>query len=117
MIKFKESKYIYLYSELIDMRMGFNKIQTLVAFSFSKIQIRHSVFMFCSKSRKIIKLYYEDDYGAWLLQNKLFDGPFKWPNGLEVGTRISKEQLEGLCMGLETVTSKKNFNNKNLNRL
>ena len=28
MIKFKESKNIYLYSENIDMRMGMNKIQT-----------------------------------------------------------------------------------------
>ena len=81
MISFKESKNIYLYSENIDMRMGINKIQ--------------------------IKMYYEDDYGCWLLQNRLFEGKFKWPKGLEIGTRISKEQLNGLCKGLEVIESKR----------
>ena len=41
MIKFKESKNIYLYSENIDMRMGMNKIQILVAVNFTKIENKH----------------------------------------------------------------------------
>ena len=72
MIKFKESKNIYLYSENIDMRIGMNKIQILVASNFTKIEIRHSVFVFCGtngrqmytskintydKKKKIIKNY------------------------------------------------------------
>ena len=106
MINFKESKNIYLYSENIDMRMGLNKIQLLVASNFSKIMIRHSVFVFCAKNGKTIKIYYEDDYGSWLLQNRLFEGKFKWPKGLDIGTKISKEQLNGLCKGLEVIESK-----------
>ena len=93
MISFKESKNIYLYSENIDMRMGMNKIQIIVGSNFSKMEIRHSVFIFCSNNGKTIKMYYEDDYGSWLLQNKLFEGKFKWPKGLEIGTKITKEQL------------------------
>ena len=46
MISFKESKNIYLYSENIDMRMGMNKIQIIVGSNFSKMEIRHSVFIF-----------------------------------------------------------------------
>lgn len=107
MIAFKESKNIYLYSENIDMRMGMNKIQILVAANFSKIEIRHSVFVFCSNNGKTIKMYYEDDYGSWLLQNRLFEGKYKWPKGLEIGTKISKEQLNGLCKGLEVIESRK----------
>ena len=76
MITFKESKKIYLYSENIDMRMGMKKIQILVASNFSKMEIRHSVFVFCSNNGKTIKMYYEDDYGSWLLQNKLFEGKY-----------------------------------------
>lgn len=64
MIKFSERRNIYLYSENIDMRMGMNKIQILVASNFTSIEIRHSVFVFCSNNGKTIKLYYEDDYGS-----------------------------------------------------
>ena len=108
MIKFNESKNIYLYSENIDMRMGMNKIQILVASNFTSIEIRHSVFVFCSNNGKTIKMYYEDDYGSWLLQNKIYEGKFKWPKGLEIGTKITKEQLNGLCKGLEVIESKSN---------
>lgn len=106
MIKFSESKNIYLYSEKVDMRMGLPKIQIIVASNFTKIEIRHSVFVFCSNDGKTIKMYYEDDYGAWLLQNRLFEKRFKWPRGIEIGTRIDKKQLEGLCKGLEVIESK-----------
>ncbi len=107
MIRFNESKNVYLYSENIDMRMGINKIQILIACNFSSIEIRHSVFVFCSNNGKTIKMYYEDDYGIWLLQNRLHEGKYKWPKGLEIGSKISKAQLEGLCKGLEVIESKK----------
>lgn len=107
MITFKESRNIYLYSENIDMRMGINKIQILIGSNFNNMEIRHSVFVFCSNNGKQIKIYYEDDYGSWLLQNKLFEGKFKWPKGLDIGTKITKEQLNGLCKGLEVIESRK----------
>ncbi len=56
MIKFSESKNIYLYSENVDMRMGMNKIQILVASNFTQIEIRHSVFVFCSNNGKIFRI-------------------------------------------------------------
>ena len=56
MIKFFESKNIYLYSENIDMRMGMNKIQILVACKLSKMEIRHSVFVYCSNKGKTLKI-------------------------------------------------------------
>ena len=114
MITFKENKKIYLYSENIDMRMGMKKIQILVASNFSKMEIRHSVFVFCSNNGKTIKMYYEDDYGSWLLQNKLFEGKFKWPKGLHIGTKISKEQLNGLCKGLEVIESRREKTSKGI---
>ena len=106
MIKFDENKNIYLYSENVDMRMGMPKIQLMVAMNFSKIEIRHSVFIFCSRDRKQIKLYYEDDYGCWLMQNRLHDGNFKWQKVLD-NVKITKNQLIGLCKGLEMIESYK----------
>ena len=106
MIHFEENKNIYIYSEKVDMRMGMPKIQMMVAMNFTKTEIRHSVFIFCSKDRKQIKLYYEDDYRAWLMQNRLHDGGFKWPSVLD-NVKITKTQLIGLCKGLEMIESYK----------
>ena len=52
------------------------------------------------------------DYGSWLLQNRLHDGRFKWPKGLEIGAKINRIQLEGLCKGLEVIESKKKKEDK-----
>ena len=104
MIHFDENKNIYIYSETMDMRMGLPKIQMMVVTNFSKIEIRHSIFIFCSKDRKQIKLYYEDDYGCWLMQNRLHEGGFKWPKLLE-SKKITKAELIGLCKGLEIIES------------
>lgn len=111
MIRFDEAKNVYIYSERIDMRMGLPKIQMMVAFNFSKIEIRHSAFVFCSKDRKQIRLYYEDDYGCWLLQNRLHDTNFKWPD-LSNNKIITKTQLIGLCKGLEMIESEKKKTHK-----
>ena len=111
MIKFNENKNIYLYSENVDMRMGMPKIQLMVAMNFSKMEIRHSVFIFCSKDKKQIRLYYEDDYGCWLLQNRLHDGSFKRRKVLN-NIKITKDQLIGLCKGLEMIESDKKRSNE-----
>lgn len=104
MIHFDGGKAIYVYSETVDMRMGLPKIQMMVAASFSKAEIRHSVFVFCSRDKKQIRMYYEDDYGSWLMQNRLHDGGFKWPS-LSGSKKITKAELAGLCKGLEVIES------------
>lgn len=48
------------------------------------------------------------------IQNKLFEGKFKWPKGLSVGTKISKEQLNGLCKGLEVIESRREKTSKEI---
>lgn len=107
MIEFKGQREIYLYSENIDMRLGINKIQILVGVNFKAEEIRNSLFVFCSSSNKIIKIYYEDEYGTWLMQTKLHEGKYKWPKGLQIGERISYQELKGLLKGLEVIESKK----------
>lgn len=87
------------------MKMGIYKIQQIVAFNFSPAEIINSIFIFCSRNKKIIKIYYENEYGFWLLQNRLTTGNFKWP---EIGERvkIDKRQLEWLFKGLDVIEHK-----------
>ncbi len=106
MLKFSEDRTVYIYGNRIDMRMGLNKIQILTALNFSRIEIVKSIFIFCSKDSKQIKIYYEDDYGAWLLQNRLFDTKFKLPKNLTSGVQINKYQLQMFLKGLDVIEQK-----------
>lgn len=87
------------------MRLGIYKIQQMVAFSFSPAEIINSVFLFCSKSKRMIKIYYENEYGFWLLQNRLTAGSFKWP---EIGEQVNidRRQLDWLLRGLDVIEHK-----------
>lgn len=95
-----------MYSERIDMRYGINKLQVLVASNFSRLEISHSVFVFCARNNKTVKIYYEDDFGIWVLQNRLFNGSFKLPKEIESGIKLDKTRLKMLCQGLSVIATK-----------
>lgn len=103
MIRFDKINRIRLYSGPTSMKMGIYKIQQLIAFSFSPAEMLNSVFVFCSKSRKCVKVYYEDEYGFWLLQNRITAGDFKWPEDENGRLTVDRRQLEWLLKGLDVV--------------
>ena len=103
MIRFDKINQIRLYSGPTSMKMGIHKIQQLIAFSFSPAEMLNSVFVFCSKNRKCVKVYYEDEYGFWLLQNRITAGDFKWPDAGDGKITVDRRQLEWLLKGLDVV--------------
>ena len=106
MVEFSKDRQIYIYGEATSMRFGIPKIQLLVAANFSKVEIMNSVFLFCSGDRKQIKIYYEDEYGAWLLQNKLYDQKFKLSKELKSGVKLTRTQLRMFLHGLDVIEQK-----------
>ena len=58
MIRFDKINQIRLYSGPTSMKMGIYKIQQLIAFSFSPAEMLNSVFVFCSKNRTCVQVYY-----------------------------------------------------------
>lgn len=100
MIDLTNVKNIYLYTSNTDMRIGINKIELLLALSFSPIEIINSFFIFVSKNRKQIKIYYEDEFGKWLLINKLSYSIFQIPTGDEK-LKITKTDLPYLLKGVK----------------
>ncbi len=99
MIDINKVKNLFLYTNEVDMRMGINKIEIILALSFSPFEILHSAFIFVSKSRKQVKIYYEDEYGKWLLINKLSYTKFMVPD-FKDGMLITKEDLSYLLKGV-----------------
>lgn len=102
MIDFNKVKDIHLYSQAVDMRMGMNKIEMVLSLSFSPIEILHSVFIFISKNKRQLKIYYEDEYGKWLLVNKLSYTTYRIPMEGEA-FKITKVDLDHLLKGVAMV--------------
>lgn len=99
MIDIDKIKNIFLYTNQIDMRIGMFKIEMMLALSFSPIETLHSAFIFVSKNRKQVKIYYEDEYGKWLLINKLSYSKFMVPD-FKDGMIITKSDLAYLLKGV-----------------
>ena len=101
-----EGKRIYLYSHQIDMRMGMQKIQVLLSQNFSPSELQDSIFVFISRSRKIAKVYVEDEFGRWLMIRKLNYTSFKIPRADEDGKLTSKD-IKYLMDGAEILSERK----------
>ena len=101
-----EGKSIYLYSHQIDMRMGMEKIQVLLSQNFSTSELQDSIFVFISRSRKIAKVYLEDEFGRWLMIRKLNYISFKILRADEDGKLTSKD-IGYLMDGAEIVSERK----------
>ena len=86
-----EGKRIYLYSHQIDMRMGMQKIQVLLSQNFSPSELQDSIFVFIFRSRKIAKVYVEDEFGRRLMIRKLNYTSFNIPRGEDDGKLTSKD--------------------------
>lgn len=106
MIDINKVRNIFLYTNKIDMRMGIIKMESILSLSFSPLEIHRSVFIFVSKSRKMVKIYYEDEYGKWLFINKLSYARFNVPT-LEEAFTITKDDLAYLLKGVALISERR----------
>lgn len=82
------------------MRFGIFAIQKRLALSFTPIEILGSIFIFVSRDRKQVKIYYEDKYGSWLFINKMKYYKVQIEAMIEA-KEISKDDLNYLLKGVE----------------
>lgn len=105
MIDISALKKIYVYSQRVDMRMGMHKIKNIISLTYGPKEIMHSAFVFVSKDRRNIKIYYEDLRGSWLYVNKV--QYFKYQvEGFEDVETITREDLNCLLQGVEMQTKR-----------
>lgn len=105
MIDYKGIEKIYFYTKEIDMRAGMHRFQLLLCCNFTPVEMMHTLFVFCSKDRKTIKIYFEDDYGTWLLINKINFTKFKWPEVTKHGG-YQVTDLKQILRGLKIMEEK-----------
>jgi len=94
---------VYLVLGPTDMRKAINGLSSLVAGQLGLDPLSGCLFVFCNRSRDILKVLYWDRNGFCLWNKRLERGRFRWPDTegevLELGVR----ELSWLVSGLGVV--------------
>lgn len=90
---------VFIYSEAIDMRAGFGKLQALVAEKMKGKLFEGQLFLFLGKNRRRVKLLRFDGTGLCLFTKRLDRGLFMEVSDLFGVREIAMEELERLLDG------------------
>jgi len=74
-----EGKRVYLACGATDLRKSIDALSSLVQDSFKLDPYSDTMFVFCNRSRDIIKILEWDGDGFWLHMKKIEQGRFNWP--------------------------------------
>ena len=91
---------IYLYPFEIDMRKSWSGLVGLIELSLNLNPYSKSLFVFCGKNRKRVKILYWDGNGFCMWIKRLDKGIFPFSSGKEI--RITKQELVQLLSGIDT---------------
>jgi transposase len=78
-----EGKKVYLACGATDLRKNIDALSVLVQESFKEDPYGETMFVFCNRSRDILKILEWDGDGFWLHTKKLEQDRFPWPKTAE----------------------------------
>ena len=87
-----------------DMRKGIDSLSLIVS-SHNINPLDGSLYVFCSKNRKMIKVLYWDKNGFALFQKRLDSDKFIWPKDSNQTIEITMTQLRWLLDGLNPIST------------
>ena len=92
---------IFLRTGATDMRKSINGLSALVQYEMKKNPFAQGYYVFCSRSRKLLKILYWDRTGFALWYKRLEADRFPWPKDRESVAAITAGELEGLLSGID----------------
>ena len=84
-----------------DMRKSIDTLSILVADKLQQDTFSGNLFVFCNRSRTILKILYWDRNGFCLWHKRLEKDKFRWPKSEEDVKEISIRELMWLIEGLD----------------
>ena len=75
-----EGKRVFLACGATDLRKNIDALSSLVQDSFKLDPYSDTMYVFCNRSRDIIKILEWDGDGFWLHTKKIEQGRFNWPD-------------------------------------
>ena len=92
---------IYVRPGFTDLRKGCGGLISVITNEMKLDALSESVFLFCNKNRKLIKVIFWDKTGFWLAQKRLEKATWPWPKTSEEAREITGEELEMILAGID----------------
>ena len=104
MLSFSGNLKVYVAVEPCDMRRSFDGLHNAVSNVLGEDPRSGAVFAFTNKRRSLLKIFYFDGNGQWILAKRLERGTFAWPKPSDVThgkIRLSATALALLLDGID----------------
>jgi len=92
---------IYVQPGATDMRKHINGLSAWAQERMDQDVFNGSLFMFCSRDRKRLKILYWDRNGFCLWMKRLEKDKFPWPEDGRKALQLRGEQLQQLLFGID----------------
>jgi transposase len=96
-----EAADIYIQPGVTDMRKHINGLSAWVQEQMGQDVFGGSLFLFCSRDRKRLKILYWEKNGFCLWVKRLEKDKFPWPQDQETAFKIWPEELKMLLSGID----------------
>ena len=96
-----ENTEIYIQPGSTDLRKQINGLSIIVQEEMIKDPFSKTLFLFCNKNRKLLKLIYWDRNGFCLWLKRLEKDKFPWPKDKKEAQSISLEEFKLLLNGID----------------
>jgi len=92
---------IYIASEAVDMRKGFEGLFGLVRDHLGQNPLSGHLFLFSNRTRTRLKALVWDGSGLWVCAKRLEKGRFRWPAAEARSVTMRPEELAMLVNGMD----------------
>ncbi|MFI3308024.1 MAG: IS66 family insertion sequence element accessory protein TnpB [Mycoplasmatota bacterium] len=103
---------IYLFSGSTDFRLGTHGLTRKIQVAFSANDLNNTLFVFCSKNKRAIKILEFDSTGVWLYHKKLNNTKLIFPKTGGIAS-ICNEDLKIILNGLDFISKIEGKNDVN----
>lgn len=101
MLCFDESARIFLKPGATDMRKSINSLIPVVHQQMKLDSMDCSYYVFCNRSRHLLKILYWDKTGFALWHKRLEKARFPWPESILQAKQISPDEIQWLLQGID----------------
>lgn len=92
---------IYIRPGITDMRKQINGLSILVEEDMKQNPFSGSLFLFCNRQRRLLKILYWDRNGFCLWLKRLEKDRFPWPADENAASELSYDQFQWLLDGID----------------
>ena len=96
-----EAVRIYIRPGYTDLRKAVNGLAAIIQEQMKQDPLSGSLFLFCNRRRKLLKVIWWDKTGFWLSQKRLERDLFPWPEHEQAVEELSATEVKMLLAGID----------------